>query len=177
MLQNSNIHTYIAEEIRSEITVMQESEWKITLCWVKAHAGIRGNELTDSLGKRVAANKNIPESYNKIPKSAVMKDLEEESVKKWQRKWSQTTKGRNTKEYFPDVAERLKMKLQLTQNITAIVIGPGKTRDYLHRFKIIEEPTCPCGLGDQTTDHIIYACERLTKERDRLKKMEIRTNK
>ena len=57
------------------------------------------------------ANKNIPESYNKIPKSAVMKGLEEESVKKWQRKWPQTTKGRNTKEYFPDVAERLKMKL------------------------------------------------------------------
>jgi len=45
-----------------------------------------------------------------------MKDLEEESVKKWQRKWTQTTKGRTTKEYFPDVSERLKVKLQLTQN-------------------------------------------------------------
>jgi len=30
---------------------------------------------------------------------------------------------------------------------------------------------------DQTTDHIIYACERLTRERDRLKKTAIRTNK
>jgi hypothetical protein len=76
----------------------------------------------------VAANKTKPESYNKIPKSVVMKDLEEESVTKWQRKWSQTTKGKNTKEYFPDVAERLKMKLQLTQNFTAIVRGHGKTR-------------------------------------------------
>ena len=57
-----------------------------------------------------------------------MKDLEEESVKKWQREWSQTTKERNTKEYFPGVAERLKMKLQLTQNFTAIVSGHGKTR-------------------------------------------------
>jgi len=156
---------------------MQESEWKITLCWFKAHAGNRGNELADSLAKRAAANKNIPESYKKIPKSVVMKDLEEESAKKWQRKWSQTTKGRNTKEYFPDVAESLKMKLQLTQNFTSIVSGHGKTRDYLHRFKIIEEPTCPCGKGDQTTDHIICACEKLTKERDRLKKMTIRTNK
>ena len=65
----------------------------------------------DSLAKMATANKNIPESYNKIPKSVVMKDLEEESVKKWQRKWSQTTKGRNKKEYFPDVAERLMIKL------------------------------------------------------------------
>jgi len=61
-----------------------------------------------------------------------MKDLEEEIVKKWQRKWTQSTKGRTTKEYFPEVAERLKMKLQLTQNFTAIVSGHGKTRDYLH---------------------------------------------
>jgi hypothetical protein len=57
------------------------------------------------------------------------------------------------------------MKIQLTQNLTAIVSGHGKTRDYLHRFKIIEQPTCPCGKGDQTTDHIIYARETLTKER------------
>ena len=106
-----------------------------------------------------------------------MKDLGQESVKKWQGKWTQTTRGRTTKEYFPEVTERLKMKLQLTQNFTATVSGHGKTRDYLQRFKIIVEPTCPCGKGDQTTDHLIYACERLAKERDKLKKTAIRTNK
>ena len=36
-LQNSNIHTYIAEEIRKKIKVMQESEWKITFCWVNPY--------------------------------------------------------------------------------------------------------------------------------------------
>jgi hypothetical protein len=151
-------------------------EWKITLCWVKAHAGIRGNELADTLDKKAATNKTIPESYNKIPKSVAIKDLEDESAKKWQRKWTQTLKGKTTKEYFPDVAERLKMQLQLTQNITALVSGHGKTRDYPHRFKIIEEPTCPCGEGDQRTDHVIYECEKLSKERDRLKRIATRTN-
>jgi hypothetical protein len=77
---------------------MKEREWKITLRWVKAHAGIRGNEVADTLAKR-AATKNIRESYNKIPKSAVMKNLEEISMKKWQRNWTQTTKGIRTKEY------------------------------------------------------------------------------
>ena len=41
----------------------------------------------------------------------------------------------------------------------------------------MDESTCPCGKGDQTTDHLIYACERLTKERDKLKKTAVRTNK
>jgi len=34
-LQSSNIHTYIVEEIRTKITEMKESQWKITLCWVQ----------------------------------------------------------------------------------------------------------------------------------------------
>ena len=75
------------------------------------------------------------------------------------------------------MAERLKMKLQLTQNFSDRVSGHGKTRDYLHRFNMTEGPTCPCGKGNQTTDHIIYACEMLIKERDRRRKTVIRTNK
>jgi len=52
---------------------------------------------------------------------------------------------------------------------TAIVTGHGKTRAYLRRFKIIEEPTCPCGTAEQTTDHLIFECETIVKERKRLK--------
>jgi ribonuclease HI len=55
-LQNSNIHTYIIEEIRRKLTEMKKTRWKITLCWVKAHAGIRGNELADTLAKKAATN-------------------------------------------------------------------------------------------------------------------------
>jgi hypothetical protein len=90
-------------------------------------------------------------------------------VKKWQRNWTQTTKGSITKEYFPNVEERIKMKLNLTQNFTAIVTGHGNSKTYLHRFKIIEEPTCPCGTAEQTTDHLIFECETLTKKREKLK--------
>ena len=48
-------------------------------------------------------------------------------------------------------------------------IGHGKTRACLHRFKTKEEPTCPCGSAEQTTDHLIFECETITKERERLK--------
>jgi len=99
----------------------------------------------------------------------VKRELEEESVRKCQRNWTQTTKGSITKEYFPNAEERLKMKINLTQNFTAIVTGHAKARAYLHRFKIIEEPTCPCGTTEQTTDHLIFECETITKERERMK--------
>jgi len=69
------------------------------------------------------------------------------------------------------------MKLNLTQNYTAIVTGHGKTKAYLHRFKIIEDPTCTCGKAVQTTDHIIFECETLTKGREKLKKTALQKDK
>jgi len=173
---NSNIHTYIIEEIRKLIR-MKNTRWNITLRWVKAHVGIKGNELADTVAKKVAKDKIMIDSYKRVPKSVVVRELEEESIRKWQREWTQTTEGRTTKEFFPDMAERLKMKINLTQNLTAIVTGHGKTRAYLHWFKIIENATCPCGKRDQTTDHLIFECELLTKEMNRMKSSISQTNR
>ena len=43
-------------------------------------------------------------------------ELKKEKEMKWQRDWTQTTKGRSTKEYFPDIEGRLKMKLNLRES-------------------------------------------------------------
>ena len=69
-------------------------------------------------------------------------------------------------EYFPVVADRLNMKMNITHNFTFKVTGHGNIR--LHRFKILETPTCPCGTKDQTIDHLLYECELLNTERDSL---------
>jgi hypothetical protein len=80
------------------------------------------------------------------------------------------------KEYFPEIEGRLRMKLHHTGNLTTILTGHGNIRAYLNRFHINSEPTCPCGKGDQTTDHIIYDCAKLKKERDRLRAEVTKTN-
>jgi hypothetical protein len=148
---------------------MKKAGWQIALRWVKAHAGTRGNEMADTLAKKATTNGAITESYEKVPRRVVLRKLEEESARKWQRSWTQTTKGSTTKEYFPDIEGRLKTKLKLTGNLTTILTGHGNIKAYLHRFNISGEQTCPCGEGDQTTDHIIYDCARLKEERDRLR--------
>jgi hypothetical protein len=61
------------------------------------------------------------------------------------------------------------MKLKLAVNLTAILKGHGNIKAFLHRFHISDEQTCPCWKGDQMTDHIIYDCDRLKEERDRLR--------
>ena len=67
-------------------------------------------------------------------------------MKKWQMQWDRTTKALTTKEFFPNIKDRLNTKITLTPNFTAFVTSHGKTKSYLHRFKIIESPDCPCGV-------------------------------
>jgi hypothetical protein len=53
-------------------------------------------------------------------------------------------------QYLPNVRDRLGTKFNLTPKLAAVLSGHGKTRAYLHRFKIREDATCICGQGEQT---------------------------
>jgi hypothetical protein len=124
--------------------------------------------VSDTLAKEAVTNADIRECYKKVPKSVMLSELGGISVEKWQREWDQTTKGEITREYFPVVADRLKMKINITPKFTTMVTGHSNVRSYLHRFKIIETPICPCSTTHQATDHLLFECELLNKERDNL---------
>ena len=68
------------------------------------------------------------------------------------------------------------MKLNHTGNLTTILMRHGNIKAYLKRFQINDVSTCPCGKREQTIDHIIYDCDRLTKKRDKPKAAITKTN-
>jgi len=131
--------------------------------------------MADQQAKEAARNKSIKECYNKIPKSVVMSELKEQSVRQWQREWVETTKGAITKAFFPRIEDRIKLRLNTTPNYTTIVIGHGNIKPYLYKYKIIDNPMCPCEKGHQTIQHIIFDCPLLEKEREKLKSVVTRT--
>jgi len=143
---------------------MEQPEWRVEFIWIKAHAGHRGNEMEDQLAKEAANNKNIEECYNKKPKSAALCELKEQSVRHWQNEWERASKGAITK-----------LRLNATPNFTAIVTGHDNIKSYLYKYKIIDNPMCPCRKGDQTVDHVLFDCTLLEQERDKLKAVVTRT--
>ena len=62
------------------------------------------------------------------------------------------------------------MKINITPNLAAMVTGYGKTKSYLHRFKILDHATCACKKGDPTIDRLLYQCALLEAHREHLKK-------
>jgi hypothetical protein len=107
--------------------------------------------------------------YNRIPTTSAATKLKKEGIIKWQRQWEGTAKGVLCKTFVLMVEQRLKVKLPITLEFTAMVTGHGKTKSYLHRFKLMKSPTCPFNEGAQTPEHLIYACKLLEVQRSSLK--------
>jgi hypothetical protein len=91
------------------------------------------------------------------------------------KRMDELNKRENYKKLLPGL-KKLKMKINVTQNFTAMVTGHGKTNSYLHGFKIIKTPTRPCVNSDQTVDHLLLDCQLLNKERNLLKQSVQKTN-
>jgi len=45
--------------------------------------------------------------------------------------------------FFPTVEQRLKIRIPITPEFTVIVSGHGKTKSYLHRFELTDNPCAP----------------------------------
>jgi hypothetical protein len=76
--------------------------------WVKAHVGIYGYELADQLAKAAARNRDTTIAFNRIPLSTLYSEIEE-AKGKWQKEWEDCTKVAITKQFFPNVKDRLKL--------------------------------------------------------------------
>jgi hypothetical protein len=148
---------------------MEPQNWNIEFNCIKAHVRHHGNELADQIAKEAASSRDINVCYKRIPKSTVLRELNDLIVIKWQSEWDQTKKGAITKSFFPIISDRLKAKINVTPNFTTVVTGQGNIKSYLYKFKILGSPMCSCKSGKQTMDHILFECKLLEQERDRLK--------
>jgi ribonuclease HI len=87
-LHNPNNHAFLVEEIRKKVASSERSKWEIMFSWVKAHVGIYGNKLANRLAKEAARSDGTSYEFDRIPKSTLHHEAEEEAKQKWQVEWT-----------------------------------------------------------------------------------------
>ena len=95
---------------------------------MKAHVGIEGNEAADKLAKEAAKeDENLNFVFDRIPIASVASEIDKKWLEQWQQQWNNTTKGAVCRSFFSRLEPRLKMKIPVTPEFTALVTGHGKT--------------------------------------------------
>jgi hypothetical protein len=89
--------------LRKEIKRLEDLQWTVFSNWVKAHVGIKGNDMADRLAKK-AATEDIGEIiYDKIPRETIITEGKENGLAKWQEQWASSTKRAVSKLFFPNI--------------------------------------------------------------------------
>ncbi|XP_047985158.1 uncharacterized protein LOC125225461 [Leguminivora glycinivorella] len=74
----------LAVEARSNLRNCRLQNKNISLFWIKAHAGLVGNERADDLAKDAALKSKKRPEYDKCPISYIKREIRAETIKEWE---------------------------------------------------------------------------------------------
>ncbi|XP_035208756.1 uncharacterized protein LOC118183349 [Stegodyphus dumicola] len=118
----------IIQEIQKALR--NNPNFKITLEWIKAHAGHEGNEMADQLAKEATTETAIAETVIPWPRSYFKRTLRLKAMGKWQCEWDESNTGRRT-HYFCGYVDTDR-NIANTQ-LARFISGHGPFPDYFYK--------------------------------------------
>ncbi|XP_013197886.2 uncharacterized protein LOC106140796 [Amyelois transitella] len=158
----------LAVKTRENLKTITRQNKSIKLFWIKAHAGLEGNERADQLAKEAAVNTKRKADYDLCPVSCVKGILRKRSLGVWDDRYRLGETAGTTKIFFPVASDAYKVVRQITLSgpITQILTGHGGFADYLCKFKCRNSPECECDPGvNETVPHLLTDCPIFGRQR------------
>jgi len=108
------------------------------------------------------------------PENGTLKEetarLVDHQLDRWQSDWTHETKGRTTREFFPNIRARLKATWITPDYYTSqILTGHGNFKNKLHALGLSNTDRCSCGRKD-TSRHATLYCPNLREIRRELRR-------
>ncbi|XP_045504364.1 uncharacterized protein LOC123701003 [Colias croceus] len=94
----------LAVQTRAALRKAALQRREVALFWIKAHAGLRGNERVDQLAKEAALGSKRKPDYDLCPVSFVKRILRQDTIGEWDRRYDVEETAGGTKLFFPSAA-------------------------------------------------------------------------
>ncbi|XP_050558906.1 uncharacterized protein LOC126912164 [Spodoptera frugiperda] len=151
----------LAVEARNALRHCASQNKRVSLFWIKAHAGLEGNERADYLAKEAALRSKRRPDYDRCPVSFVRGRIRMDTISEWDARYKSGDTASITKLFFPSAAAAYSTvrKIETSSITTQLFTGHGGFSEYLYRFKLRGNPSCPCdSTVEETVPHVIFAC-------------------
>ncbi|XP_028041393.1 uncharacterized protein LOC114251364 [Bombyx mandarina] len=151
----------LAVRMRGALSHCKTQGKSVSLFWIKAHAGLEGNERADALAKAAALRLKKKPNYDRCPVSFAKRVIRMDTLAEWDRRYSAEQTASVTKLYFPIASEayRIIRKIEMTKEVAQAFTGHGGFSEYLARFKCKESPACICDpYVDESVAHVLLEC-------------------
>jgi len=140
--------------IKEQVRILEDRGSIVSFFWCKAHCGIIGNERADEEAKLAFS---VPITYNKRPPS-MFAHLRKIAIKT---QWSQMPVNIHDGlilRLWPTTIDRIKDHyIPQYKYFHQFLSGHGPFRDHIFRFQ--QEPTCLCGFGIHSANHVLNICQ------------------
>ncbi|XP_061726217.1 uncharacterized protein LOC133531843 [Cydia pomonella] len=164
---NPNSRHPLAVESREMIKRCKDQNKNLSLFWIKAHAGLPGNERADELAKAAALKLKKSPDYSMCPISFVKRNLRIQTMSEWNQRYVTGETASVTKTFFPDAlaAYRVVKKMKVEAETTQLMTGHGGFSSYLYQYKCKDNPSCTCDPEvEETVLHLRGKCVTHTTE-------------
>ena len=172
IINKCNSYISIADKIRLLIMQMNMDR-QVKLHWIKAHIGIKGNEVADKVAK-------MGHGINNSSVYPLAKEVTSELKKKfyvyWDQLWKEnmqlTGKGLFLKQIRDNIERHAPIRVKnrrMEVVLCRLRIGHVGLNQYLHRFNMAQQDVCnQCGVTE-TVHHYLLECNSYRLARDEMK--------
>ena len=160
-LSANEIHNSIVLRTVKQLNELAYDGLSIHLYWVKAHAGVDGNELADKLAREGGELNMV--THLPLPRSEVRKQVLRAIRLKWDNEWTEYGEARHSK-LFISGQNRLRGKQIYSLgriDLRRLIMGVTNHNDLRYHQAFQDDtinPTCRfCRMYDETFDHF-FSC-------------------
>ena len=167
-LNSSEITSSLIAKTIGVLNKICTASQQVHLYWVKAHAGIVGNEMADALAKAACQSTFI--SYIPLPRKEVRRQVLQVIRNKWEDQWDSYSEARHSKIFIFGPNKSIgKTICQLNRIDLRRIIMAITNHNHMNYHQSLHDdtinPTCRfCKLYDETFDHF-FTCSYFESDR------------